>query len=154
LSAVAVDVLERVTAGGPFPKRGLIFVNARGGALSDMAMAMLVRGMARDGLAEDDPPRWRDLSGDVVVPHGFRSSFRDWCGETRSEGREVAEQALAHMVRGVEAAYARSDLLERRRPLMQAWSKLCAGGTGAVVELADRHALPGPAILRRVSGLE
>lgn len=137
LSAAAVDVFERVTGGSPFPKRGPIFVNARGGALSDMAMAMLVRGMARDGVPEDDPPRWRDLSGDVVVPHGFRSSFRDWCGETRSEGREVAEQALAHMVRGVEAAYARSDLLERRRPLMEAWGAFCAGGGAVVVDLAS-----------------
>jgi hypothetical protein len=66
--------------------RDLLFPNARGDALSDMALAMLVRGMAREGLAEDEPPRWRDVTGRMIVPHGFRSSFRDWCGETRPEG--------------------------------------------------------------------
>ena len=104
---------------------GLIFPSGRNTPLSDMALTMLVRGMALDGLEEGELPRWRDLTGRAVVPHGFRSSFRDWCGETRPEGREVAERALAHVVRGVEAAYARSDLLERRRPMMQAWGEFC-----------------------------
>jgi len=52
--------------------------------------------------------------------HGFRSSFRDWAGET-GVPREVAEAALAHIVKGVEGAYARSDLLERRREVAEAW---------------------------------
>ena len=56
------------------------------------------------------------------VPHGMRSTFRDWCSETGVQ-REVAEAALAHVVKSkVEAAYARSDLLERRREVMQAWA--------------------------------
>ena len=56
------------------------------------------------------------------VPHGMRSSFRDWCGET-GIAREVAEQALGHEIRNsVERAYARTDLLERRRQLMENWS--------------------------------
>ena len=56
------------------------------------------------------------------TPHGMRSSFRDWCSET-GVAREVAEAALAHVVKNrVEAAYARSDLLERRREVMQAWA--------------------------------
>ena len=57
-----------------------------------------------------------------AVPHGFRSSFRDWCGET-GVPRELAEAALGHTVRGVEGAYARSDLLERRREVMDDWGK-------------------------------
>ena len=57
-----------------------------------------------------------------AVPHGFRSSFRDWCGET-GQPRDVAEACLAHEVKSkCEAAYARSDLLDRRRILMQAWA--------------------------------
>jgi len=57
-----------------------------------------------------------------AVPHGFRSSFRDWCAESTSYAREVAEQALAHTVENkVEAAYRRGDLLAKRRKLMQAW---------------------------------
>ena len=60
--------------------------------------------------------------GIEAVPHGFRSSFRDWCSET-GQRREVAEAALAHVVRDkVEAAYARSDLFELRRELMETWA--------------------------------
>ena len=56
-------------------------------------------------------------------PHGFRSSFRDWCGET-AVPREVAEACLAHAVADTtEAAYARSDLLARRRETMEAWGQ-------------------------------
>lgn len=61
-----------------------------------------------------------------AVPHGFRSSFRDWCGET-GQARDVAEQALAHVIKNkAEAAYARSDLFERRRNLMEAWAHYIA----------------------------
>jgi len=57
--------------------------------------------------------------------HGFRSSFRDWCGET-GVPREVAQACLAHAIRNqAEAAYARSDLLDRRREVMEAWAEYC-----------------------------
>ena len=60
---------------------------------------------------------------DIGTAHGLRSSFRDWCGETGAP-REVAEACLAHLVgNAVEQAYARSDLLERRRTLMTAWAQ-------------------------------
>ena len=60
----------------------------------------------------------------VAVPHGFRSSFRDWAAEKTDHPREVIEAALAHVVQNkVEAAYARSDLFERRRLLMDDWSE-------------------------------
>lgn len=75
--------------------------------LSDMAMLMLLRRMKLI---------------DVTV-HGFRSSFRDWCGDATSFPREVAEAALAHKVGDeTERAYRRSDALEKRRKLMQAWA--------------------------------
>ena len=58
-----------------------------------------------------------------AVPHGFRSSFRDWAAEETDHPREVIEAALAHVVQSkVEAAYARSDLFERRRRLMDDWA--------------------------------
>ena len=60
--------------------------------------------------------------GIAAVPHGFRSSFRDWAGECTNAPRAVMEAALAHVVGGVEGAYARSDLLERRRTLMDHWA--------------------------------
>jgi integrase len=59
----------------------------------------------------------------AAVPHGFRSSFRDWAAEETDHPREVVEAALAHVVGNkVEAAYARSDLFERRRVLMNDWA--------------------------------
>ena len=75
--------------------------------LSNMSMLMLLRRMGR---------------GDLTV-HGFRSSFRDWAGEASGAPREVAEAALAHQIGSeAERAYARSDLLERRRDLMTRWA--------------------------------
>ena len=63
-----------------------------------------------------------------AVAHGFRSSFRDWAAEETDHPREVVEAALAHVVRNqTEAAYARSDLFERRRRLMDDWSAYLAG---------------------------
>ena len=105
-------------------------------ALSDMALSEVVRRM-NEGTAKDAPPRWHDAEGRAIVPHGFRSTFRDWAGETRPEGREVVEQALAHSIKDkAEAAYARSDLLEKRRPLMDAWGEQCARSPAEVVTLA------------------
>ena len=63
------------------------------------------------------------------VPHGFRSSFRDWAAEETDHPREVVEAALAHGVRNkVEAACMRSDLVERRRRLMNGWAACPAAG--------------------------
>ncbi len=62
---------------------------------------------------------------------GFSSTFRDRAAEETNHPREVVEAALAHVVQNkVEAAYARSDLFERRRQLMDDWSAYVVGGTG------------------------
>ena len=80
--------------------------------LSNMALLQLMRGMGY-GVNED--------RGDYV-PHGFRSSFRDWSGEVSSYPRDVAEMALAHTIQNkVEAAYRRGDLFEKRRKMMDDW---------------------------------
>ena len=64
----------------------------------------------------------------AAVPHGFRSSFRDWAAEETNHPREVVEAALAHVVTNqTEAAYARSDLFDRRRRLMQDWADYLNG---------------------------
>ena len=105
----AVEVLAAARglgAGGP-----LAFPTARGRPLKDMALSKLLK----------------DLEI-AAVPHGFRSSFRDWAAEETDHPREVVEAALAHVVRNpVEAAYARSDLFERRRRLMDDWADHLAG---------------------------
>lgn len=88
--------------------------------LSNMSMLMLLRRMKMEG----------------VTVHGFRSTFRDWASEVASAAREVAEMSLAHKVGSdVERAYARSDLLERRRVLMERWSQFVAGTSGNVVRI-------------------
>jgi integrase len=137
LSPAALAILAEVR-GQPCD---LVFPSVRKNvALSDMALSEVVRRM-NEGGAEGALPRWRDAEGRAVVPHGFRSTFRDWAGETRPEGREVVERALAHTIKDkAEAAYARSDLLEKRRPLMDAWAEHCGRTPATVVELAAERA--------------
>lgn len=75
----------------------------------------------------------RRAEADSTV-HGFRSSFRDWCGERTTYPREIAEAALAHLVGNeVERAYRRGDALEKRRKLMSAWGAFCEPMIGANV---------------------
>ena len=86
--------------------KGLVFPSPTGRVLSNATMSKLCK---------------ENKVG--CVPHGMRSSFRDWCGET-GVSREVAEKALGHEIRNaVEKAYARTDLLDRRRQLMEEWSR-------------------------------
>ena len=111
LSDAALDVLQQ--AGRFRDDSGLVFPSLRkaGRSLSDMTLTKLLRDTG--------------LAGRTTV-HGFRSSFRDWCAET-GKPRELAEAALAHTVGGVEGAYFRSDLFERRRRLMDEWAAFLAG---------------------------
>jgi integrase len=90
-----------------------LFPAARGGHLSGMAMAMLMRRMNVD-----------------ATVHGFRSSFRDWAAEQTGFAHDVCEMALAHTIANkVEAAYRRGDLFGKRRKLMEAWAAYCATPT-------------------------
>ncbi|MXP63911.1 site-specific integrase [Roseomonas sp. M0104] len=132
LSAAAIEVLRAVQPERPRSDH-LIFSGGDNVMLSDMTVSAVLRRMNEpaEGENPEGPPRWRDHEGRAIVPHGFRSTFRDWAGETREEGRDVIERALAHTVKDkVEAAYARSDLLEKRRPLMEAWGKWCLQPAG------------------------
>jgi integrase len=82
----------------------------------------------------------RRMKVDITV-HGFRSSFRDWCGEESSFPREIAEAALAHVVGDeTERAYRCSDALEKRRKLMTAWANYCEPKPSNVVPLRKREA--------------
>ena len=84
----------------------LVFPSVRGHRLSDATISKMVREL-----------------GIGAVPHGFRSSFRDWAAECSDAPREVCELALAHVNSDrVEAAYRRTDLFERRRDLMEEWA--------------------------------
>ncbi len=72
--------------------------------------------------------------------HGFRSSFRDWAGNVSNFPREVTETALAHVIGDkAEQAYRRSDALEKRRKLMEAWAAYCEPkGSGNVIHIRRR----------------
>ena len=64
---------------------------------------------------------WLDEGNNRITPHGFRTSFRSWCGD-KGVSREIAEMSLAHKIgSAIEQAYARTDLLERRREVINRW---------------------------------
>lgn len=109
------------------PAKGPVFPNlATDEPFSDAALLALVKRMDVASLKASGQG-WRDPNSEKVTPHGFRSSFRDWCGDT-GQPRELAEAALAHAIGdATERAYARSDLFERRRVLMAAWADACDG---------------------------
>lgn len=89
---------------------GPVFPSPKGKPLSNMALLAVLKRMERT---------------DLTV-HGFRSTFRDWAGETTAYPREVIEHALAHQLKDkAEAAYARGTLFEKRRRLMADWAKRC-----------------------------
>lgn len=106
LSRQAVELLRSI---GPSKAGDLVFRAPRGGAFSDMSMTAVMRRMKVD-----------------AVPHGFRSTFRDWAAERTAFAGEVAEMALAHAIGDkTEAAYRRGDLLQKRFQLAQAWADFC-----------------------------
>jgi len=103
LSAECMRIVEHMRT---LHKHDLLFPNAKGNALSDVAMASL---MKRKGLE--------------TRPHGFRSSFRVWAEEQTDAPYEIKELALGHAVGSqTERAYQRSDGLARRKELMNSWT--------------------------------
>jgi integrase len=116
LSGAAVELLK---AQPKIDGCDFVFPSARSGALSDMTLLLVMRRMKVE-----------------AVPHGFRSTFRDWASERTNYPREAAEMALAHAIGDkVEAAYRRGDLFEKRRLMMEDWAKFCATvpATGSTV---------------------
>ena len=106
LSPLAIDLLKSVPR---HVGENYIFVAPRGGQLSDMALTVFMRRLNVD-----------------AVPHGFRSTFRDWVAEHTNYPNHVAEMALAHTIGNkVEAAYRRGDLFDKRREMMNEWAGFC-----------------------------
>lgn len=119
LSEAALELLDTIPRE---VRSGLIFPGWNG-PLSDMTLGKVLRVNKIEG----------------VTVHGFRSSFRDWAGDCTSYPRELIEEALAHQVgNAVERAYRRSDALEKRRRLMDAWGAYCTGRTGQIHHLRER----------------
>ena len=121
----AVDILEE--ARGIADGGDLIFTGTKSGRpLSDMTLSKLIKELG--------------FEADV---HGFRTSFRTWAQEQTNVAREVAEAALAHVIKDAsEAAYARSNLFEKRKILMDSWASYLALGEAEIIALgADVHSL-------------
>jgi integrase len=109
LTEQAINLLQSLPVMANNPK---IFPSPRGSALSDMALSQITRGMKERG----------ELSVDVV-PHGFRSTFRDWAAECTTYPDEIRKAASGHTVGdAVQQAYQRTDLLDKRRNLMRDWA--------------------------------
>ena len=112
--------------------------------LSDRA-AEILGGLPRDGQRVFTASRTGMLellqTMRPVTVHGFRSTFRDWAGDRTAFARDVVETALAHATGDkTEAAYRRSDALEKRRKLMEAWAAFCSTTmTGDVVQIPGRR---------------
>jgi integrase len=129
LPAAAVALLKAVpkTDGSEF-----VFASPNGGKFSDMAMSAVMRRMHADKAVKEvaagvpeDRAGWRDPKQNYrpAVPHGLRSTFRDWVAEKTDFPGDMAEIALAHTVaNAVEAAYRRGDMVEKRRSMMDAWA--------------------------------
>jgi len=118
LSDAALAVLDAVAALPKLAGSDLVFPAPRGGVLSDMTLTAVLRRLAVP-----------------AVPHGMRSTFRDWAAERTTYPNEMAEMALAHTIGNkAEAAYRRGDLMERRRQMMSDWAEfLDRRHTGGVV---------------------
>lgn len=94
-----------------------VFAGKQGRPLSNMALLMTLRRM-----------------GVAATVHGFRSAFRDWAAERTNFPREVCERALAHTIKNKsEAAYRRGDMLDKRRKLMDAWSRFVRSDKAAII---------------------
>ncbi|GHC45647.1 integrase [Gemmobacter tilapiae] len=130
LSPAAVALLKMVPKMKDQP---LVFPSITGRTMSDMTLSKVMRDM-QEREEKAGRPGWIDpRTGRPAVPHGLRSSFRDWAAETGYD-RDMAEIALAHKVGSdVERAYRRTDLLERRRAMMGAWADFLTGKDSGVV---------------------
>lgn len=120
LSTRALELLASLPR---FKDNPLVFAAPRGGMLSDMTLSATMKRIHEADIASDGPGFLDRASKRPAVPHGLRSTFRDWVGECTNFPREMAEIALAHQVgNAVEAAYRRGHMVEKRRKMMNAWA--------------------------------
>ncbi|MCD1620520.1 integrase arm-type DNA-binding domain-containing protein [Salipiger manganoxidans] len=125
LSARAVELLKALPKLKDNP---LLFPAARGGQLSDMTLSATMKRMHEADVTENGTGYLDRVSKRPAVPHGLRSTFRDWVAEKTSYPGDMAEVALAHRIsNAVEASYRRGDMIERRRQMMADWSEFLSG---------------------------
>ncbi|WP_246020492.1 tyrosine-type recombinase/integrase [Aliigemmobacter aestuarii] len=120
LSARAIDLLKALPR---FEGNPLVFPAVRGGQLSDMTLSATMKRMHEAAVAEGRAGYLDRVSKRPAVPHGLRSTFRDWVAEKTTYPGDMAEVALAHRIsNAVEASYRRGDMIEKRRRMMADWA--------------------------------
>ena len=116
----------------------LVFPALRGGELSDMTLSAVMKRMHEADVAADGPGFADRAIKRPAVPHGLRSTFRDWMAECTNYPADMAEVALAHKIsNAVEAAYRRGDMIEKRRGMMAAWGDFLTGGSAGFAKLLE-----------------
>lgn len=106
----------------------LVFPASRGGSLSDMTLSATMKRLHEDDKENGGYGFVDRVSKRPAVPHGLRSTFRDWVSDRTAFPGEMAEVALAHKIsNAVEAAYRRGDMIEKRRAMMTAWAGFMVG---------------------------
>jgi len=122
VNGVAQEILKKMTPMRTEKSDGFLFPGLRGKMMSDMTLTKALR----------------STTNAKATVHGFRSSFRDWAAETTNIQGDVVEAALAHTIKNkVEAAYRRTNYLEKRRELMTAWSSFLIQSPAPVINLAS-----------------
>lgn len=120
LSSCAVELLKALPRLSDNP---LVFPAPRGGQLSDMTLSATMKRMHESDISEGGLGFIDRTSKRPAVPHGLRSTFRDWVAERTTYPGDMAEVALAHKIsNAVEASYRRGDMIEKRRRMMADWS--------------------------------
>ncbi|MAQ46129.1 MAG: integrase [Confluentimicrobium sp.] len=130
------EALALLTALPRHADNPLAFPAPRGGELSDMTLSAAMKRLHEADLATGGPGFIDRVSKRPAVPHGLRSTFRDWVAERTNFAGDMAEVALAHRVSSaVEAAYRRGDMMEKRRSMMSAWTDYLTGADRAGAEI-------------------
>ena len=129
LSAAAVTVLQALPR---FGDNELVFSAPRGGGLSDIALSATMKRIHEAEVARGAGGFLDRASKRPAVPHGLRSTFRDWVAERTNHAGDMAEVALAHKISSaVEASYRRGDMVEKRRRMMADWAAFMSGAAKA-----------------------
>lgn len=131
LPAEAIELLNALPrlSNNPY-----VFFAPQGGMMSDMSLSAVMRRMHEADQKSGAPGYLDRQTKRPAVPHGLRSTFRDWAAEETNYPGDMAEVALAHRVaNAVEAAYRRGDQLEKRRQMMSAWARFLKGEAQSTV---------------------
>ncbi|MCX7299182.1 MAG: site-specific integrase [Rhodobacterales bacterium] len=127
LTTAAINILDRLNRYSDCP---FVFPSVRGKQMSDMTLSAVMRRMHETDVVADKKGWLDPRSGKPAVPHGIRSSFKDWASDRTDYPSDMSEVALAHKVgTQVEQAYRRGDMMGKRRLMMEEWARFVLGAS-------------------------